>query len=179
MYGIRSLYYKMIKKFSDVEQIEQFTGFGLYDKEFIDILRKLDEPSPLMRGLVAELGYKRKFIEYEQPLRRSGKTHNNFYTLYDVAMLSITSYTKIGLRLAVFAGVISGFFSMLIGVIYLILKLMYWNRFPAGTAPMLIGMMFLGAIQLFFIGLIGEYIMSINTRVMKRPLVIEEQRINF
>lgn len=178
-YALRSLYYKLIKKFSDIEQIEHFTGFGLYDKDFIDVLRGLDEPSPLMRGLVAELGYKRKDIEYEQPLRRAGKSHNNFYSLYDVAMLSITSYTKIGLRIAVFAGVAIGFLSMLIGMIYLILKLVYWDQFPAGTAPILIGMLFLGAIQLFFIGFIGEYILAINTRVMKRPLVIEERRINF
>ena len=179
MYALRTLYYKMIKKFSDVEQIEHFTGFGLYDKSFVQVLRQLDEPSPLMRGLVAELGYRRKDIEYEQPLRRAGISHNNFYSLYDVAMLSITSYTKIGLRLAVFSGTLIGFLSIIVGFVYLVLKLIYWDQFPAGTAPMLIGMMFLGAVQLFFIGFIGEYILAINQRVMKRPLVIEEKRVNF
>ena len=179
MYALRSIYYKLVKKFSDVEQIEHFTGFGLYDRKFIDVLRKLDDPAPFLRGIVAELGWKRKDIEYVQQLRKSGKSKNNLYTLYDYAMLSVTSYTKIGIRLAVFLGAIAGFFSVVIGVLYLILKLLYWDKFPAGTAPMLIGMMFLGAVQLFFIGMIGEYILTINARLMKRPLVIEEKRINF
>ena len=179
MYALRSIYYKLVKKFSDVEQIEHFTGFGLYDRAFIEVLKKLDDPAPFLRGIVAELGWKRKDIEYVQQLRKSGKSKNNLYTLYDYAMLSVTSYTKIGIRLAVFLGAIAGFFSVVIGVLYLILKLLYWDKFPAGTAPMLIGMMFLGAVQLFFIGMIGEYILTINTRLMKRPLVIEEKRINF
>lgn len=176
---LRTCYYKLIKKMSDVEQIEHFTGSGLYDRAFIEVLRKLDDPIPFMRGIVAELGFERKEIPYEQPKRRAGKTHNNFYSLYDAAMLSITSYTKIGLRLATFAGVGVGILSFIIGVIYLILKCMYWDRFPAGTAPILIGMLFLGAVQLFFIGFIGEYILSINKRVMHRPLVIEAERLNF
>lgn len=179
MYRLRSLYYKFVKKFSNVEQIEHFTGSGLYDKEFIDVLRELNDPIPFMRGIVAELGFRRKEIPYEQPKRRAGKTHNNFYTLYDVAMLSITSYTKIGLRLCTFLGILTGIISFLMGVIYFILKLVYWDRFQAGMAPILIGIFLLGAVQLFFIGMIGEYILSINQRVMKRPLVIEEERINF
>lgn len=179
MYHLRSLYYKMIKKFSDVEQIEHFTGSGLYDKEFIEVLRNLNDPTPFLRGIVAELGFKRKEIPYEQPQRRAGKTHNNFASLYDAAMLSITSYTKVGLRLCTFFGIICGIISVIIGIIYLILKLMYWDGFVAGMAPLLIGMFFLGAVQLFFIGFIGEYILSINKRIMNRPLVIEEERINF
>lgn len=179
MYGLRSLYYKMIKKFSNVEQIEHFTGSGLYDKCFVEVLRELKDPTPFLRGIVAELGYKRKEILYEQPKRRAGKTHNNWYSLYDAAMLSFTSYTKIGLRLATFIGVGCGFVSAIIAVVYLILKLVYWERFTAGMAPVLIGMFFLGSIQLFFIGFIGEYILSINQRVMNRPLVVEEERINF
>lgn len=179
MYFLRSCYYKLIKKISDTEQIEHFTGFGLYDKSFIEVLRNLDDPTPFLRGIVAELGFARKEIPYEQPKRRAGKTHNNFYRLYDAAMLSFTSYTKIGLRLATFVGVAVSAISFIIGLIYLILKLMYWDRFAAGTIPILIGMCFLGAIQLFFIGFLGEYILSINARVMKRPLVIEEKRINF
>ena len=179
MYHLRSLYYKTIKKLSEVEQIEHFTGFGLYDKAFINVMRNLDDPVPLLRGIVAELGFRRKEIPYEQPQRRAGITSNNLYRLYDAAMLSITAYTKVGLRLATFAGVILSGISMLIAVMYLILKLVYWDRFPAGMAPILIGMLFLGSIQIFFIGLIGEYILTINQRVMKRPLVVEEERINF
>ena len=179
MYSLRSMYYKAIKKFSDVEQIEHFTGFGLYDKAFINVLRGLDDPTPFLRGIVAELGYKRKEIPYEQPERRAGKTHNNFYTLYDAAMLSVTSYTKVGLRIATFTGVIIGAISFVIAVVYLIMKLIWWDRFPAGAAPLVIGMLFLGAVILFFIGFLGEYVLTINQRVMKRPLVVEEERINF
>ncbi|AGF59154.1 glycosyltransferase involved in cell wall biosynthesis [Clostridium saccharoperbutylacetonicum] len=179
MYFLRSCYYTMIKKMSSVEQIEHFTGFGLYDKSFIDVLRNLGDPSPFLRGIVAELGFERKDIAYEQEKRRSGKTSNNFYKLYDAAMLSFTSYTKIGLRLATIAGFVLSALSIIISVIYLILKIIYWNDFPLGVAPILIGVFFFGSIQLFFIGLVGEYIMSMNTRIMKRPLVIEAQRINF
>lgn len=179
MYFLRSCYYRIIKKMSDVEQIEHFTGFGLYDKSFIDVLKNLGDTTPFLRGIVAELGFKRKDIEYTQQQRRAGKTSNNLYKLYDAAMLSFTSYTKIGLRIATMLGFVSAALSMLIAVVYLILKLIYWNRFPMGTAPILIGVFLIGSVQLFFIGLLGEYIMNINTRVMKRPLVIEENRINF
>lgn len=179
MYWLRGCYYKLIKKLSDVEQIEQFTGFGLYDKRFIEVLRNLDDPTPFLRGIVAELGFRRKEIPYEQPLRRAGKTSNNFYRLYDAAMLSITSYTKAGLRLATIFGSICSAVSMIVAIVYLVLKLVYWDRFAAGMAPLLIGMCFLGSVQIFFIGLVGEYILTINARVMKRPLVVEEERINF
>lgn len=176
---LRTCYYKLIRKMSDIEQIEHFTGFGLYDASFIEILRKLDDPTPFLRGIVAELGYKRKDLEYTQEQRRAGKTHNNWYTLYDAAMLSFTSYTKVGLRIATIMGFVFSIISILLALVYLVLKLMFWNMFPAGTAPILLGVFLFGSIQLFFIGLIGEYIMNINTRVMKRPLVIEEERINF
>lgn len=179
MFLLRTCYYKIVRRFSEVKQIEHFTGFGLYDKSFVDILRKIDDPTPFIRGLVAEYGYKRKEIKYEQQLRKKGKTKNNLYTLYDAAMLSFTSYTKFGLRLATFGGIIVSILSFIIGVVYLVLKLLYWDRFSAGLAPMLIGTFFLGAIQLFFIGFLGEYIMAINERVKHRPLVIEEKRINF
>ena len=179
VYALRSLYYKAIKKMSDVEQIEHFTGFALYDRSFIKTLRDLHDPKPFLRGVVAEFCGRRKDIEYEQPRRRAGKTHNNWYSLYDAAMLSFTSYTKIGLRLATFTGFAISMLSVVIGILYLILKLIYWNRFAAGLAPILIGMFFLGAVQLLFIGILGEYIMSINSRVMNRPLVVEERRINF
>lgn len=179
MYKLRSIYYKVIKKFSNVEQIEHFTGSGLYDRDFVEVLRNLKDPTPFLRGIVAELGYTRKEIPYKQPQRRAGKTHNNFYTLYDAAMLSFTSYTKIGLRLATFLGAGIGVGSLIVALVYLILKLVYWNRFNAGMAPIVIGMFFLGAVELFFLGFLGEYILSINQRVMNRPLVIEEERINF
>ena len=179
MYWLRGCYYKMMKKLSDVEQIEQFTGSGLYDRDFIEVLRNLDDPTPFLRGIVAELGFKIKQIPYEQPKRRAGETKNHFYQLYDAAMLSITSYTKAGLRLATIFGSICSLISMVVAVVYLVMKLMYWDRFPAGMAPVLIGMCFLGSVQIFFIGLMGEYILSINARVMKRPLVIEEERLYF
>lgn len=176
---LRTCYYKLIKKMSDVEQIEHFTGTGLYDRSFIDVLKTLDDPTPFLRGIVAELGPFRKDINYTQAKRRSGKTHNNWYTLYDAAMLSFTSYTKIGLRLATIFGFIFAALNMVVVLWYFIAKLIWWDSFPLGLAPMLIGIFFAGSVQLFFIGLLGEYILNINTRVMKRPLVVEEKRINF
>ena len=156
VYFLRSVYYKVIKNMSSVKMIEHFTGFGLYDRTFIELLRQLDDPVPFLRGIVAEYGFKRKDIEYEQAKRRAGKTHNNFYTLYDAAMLSITSYTKVGLRLATFLGFIGSAVSLGIAVIYLIMKLANWYKFQAGYAPMIIGIFVIGSIQLFFIGLLGE-----------------------
>lgn len=179
MYFLRSCYYKIIKKMSSAEQIEHFTGFGLYDKSFVQVLRDLKDPIPFIRGIVGELGFKKTEIEYTQAQRRAGKTHNNFFTLYDAAMLSFTSYTKMGLRLATFLGVICGGISIVVAIVYLILKLVYWDRFTAGMVPLILLVSFLGSLQLFFIGLMGEYIISINQRVMNRPLVIEEERINF
>lgn len=176
---LRTCYYKLIKKFSDVEQIEHFTGFGLYDKSFIEVMRELKDPTPFLRGIVAELGYKRKEIPYEQQKRKAGKSKNNLYSLYDIAMLSFTSYTKIGLRLATFIGFIIAVISMIIAVVYLVLKVIYWDTFTMGMAPVLIGMFMLGAIQMIFLGLLGEYILSMNARIMNRPLVVEEERINF
>lgn len=179
MYFLRTLYYKMINKIANVDHIEHFTGFGLYDKDFINILRNLEDPSPYLRGIVAELGFTRKELNYEQPQRKFGKTKNNFYSLYDIGMLGITSYSKVILRISTFVGFIVGGLSFLLSVIYLILKLIFWYSFPVGTAPILIGIFFLGGLQLFFIGILGEYIMNINTKILKRPLVIEEERINF
>lgn len=179
MYALRGLYYKLIRRMSRCDQIEQFTGFGLYDRSFVQTLRELHDPQPYMRGLVAELGPERKEIEYEQPKRRAGKTHNNFFTLYDAAMVGFTSYTKAGLRLATFAGFLIAGLSFLVGLVYLVLKLLFWNSFTAGYAPMMIGVFFMGGVQLAFLGFLGEYVMSINTRVMNRPLVVEEERLNF
>ena len=175
----RTVYYKLLKKMSNVNIIEHFTGFGLYDRSFLDVLRELHDPIPFWRGVVSELGYRMKEIPYEQQKRRAGKSHNNFFSLYDAAMLSFTSYTKTGMRVATFFGFIISAISLLIALVYLILKLVNWDNFQMGNAPILIGVFVLGGIQLFFIGLLGEYIMSINTRMMNRPLVIEEERINF
>lgn len=181
IYFLRTMYYRIIKNMSDVKMIENFTGFGLYDQSFIAILKHLDDPIPFLRGIVAEYGsgFNMKTIEYEQQKRRAGKTHNNFYSLYDTAMLSFTSYTKIGLRLATLSGFVISMISFIISVVYLVLKLIHWNNFQAGYAPMIIGIFFLGSIQLFFIGFLGEYVLNINTRVIHRPLVVEEKRINF
>lgn len=179
MYFLRSCYYKLIKKMSSVEQIEHFTGFGLYDKSFLNVLRELDDPMPFLRGIVAELGFKRKDIEYQQEKRRAGKTHNNWYSLYDAAMLSFTSYTKVGMRIATIMGFVLSGLSIAVAFVYLVMKLVFWDRFVAGMTPILLGIFVFGSVQLFFIGLLGEYIMSINSRVTRRPLVVEEERINF
>ncbi len=181
IYFLRTVYYKMIKNMSSVKMIEHFTGFGLYDKSFIKLLRELNDPVPFIRGIVAEYGsgFNLIEVEYEQPKRRAGKTKNNFYSLYDAAMLSFTSYTKVGLRLATWLGFLSSAVSLLIAFLYLVLKLFNWYSFQIGNAPILIGVYVIGSIQLFFIGLIGEYILNINTRVINRPLVVEEKRINF
>ena len=179
MYWIRTLYYKLIRKITDIDHIEHFTGFGLYDKAFVDVVRQLHDPMPYLRGIIAELGFDYKAIPYEQQRRKEGKSKNNFYSLYDYAMIGITSYSKVVLRMATFVGFIVGGISFVAGIVYFILKLLYWDRFSAGVAPLLIGVFFLGSMQLFFIGFLGEYVLSINTRVLDRPLVVEELRLNF
>lgn len=181
LYFLRTCYYKVIKNMSTVKMIEHFTGFGLYDKTFIALLKELNDPIPFLRGIVAEYGagFNMIEVEYEQAKRRAGKTHNNFYSLYDAAMLSFTSYTKVGLRLATLLGFVIGILSFIVAVVYFVLKLLYWDRFAAGYVPMTIGIFLLGSIQLFFIGFLGEYILNINTRVINRPVVVEEKRINF
>lgn len=179
VYFLRGCYYKLIRKMSNVEMIEQFTGFGLYDRSFVKTLRELNDPIPFIRGVVAELGPERKEIEYTQPQRRAGKTHNNWYSLFDAAMLSFTSYTKVGMRIAEFAGFGIALLSFLFGLGYLVAKLLYWDSFVAGYAPTMIAIFFMGGVQLAFMGFLGEYILSINERVKNRPLVIEECRLNF
>lgn len=181
IYFLRTVYYRVIRSMSQTEFIEHFTGFGLYDQSFIHLMRELHDNSPFLRGIVAEYGrgFNRIEIPYEQQSRRAGKTKNNFYSLYDAAMLSITSYTKVGLRLATFVGFLSSGISLLVALIYLVMKMIWWNRFSAGSVPMLIGIYVIGSLQLFFIGLLGEYILNINTRTIGRPIVVEEERINF
>ena len=181
IYFLRTCYYKAIKNMSSVKMIEHFSGYGLYDKTFVQLLRELDDPIPFLRGIVAEYGegFNMVEVEYEQEKRRAGKSSNNFYSLYDAAMLSFTSYTKVGLRLATLIGFIAGAISLVVAIVYLILKLKYWDTFSAGYAPMTIGVFLLGSLQLFFIGFLGEYVLNINSRVIHRPVVVEEERINF
>ncbi len=179
MFFMRSMYYKTIKRISDVEQIEHFYGFGLYDRSFVKVLADLEDPAPFLRGIVAELGFERKEIHFAQAKRRAGKTSNNWYKLYDAGMLGITSYSKVIMRIATMVGFIFSVFSLIIAGTYFVMKLMFWNSLPIGTAPIIIGIYLLGSIQIFFIGLLGEYVLNINSRVMKRPLVVEEERLNF
>ncbi|OGS10306.1 MAG: dolichol monophosphate mannose synthase [Elusimicrobia bacterium RIFOXYB1_FULL_48_9] len=179
MFAIRKLYYNIMERLSETEQIKNFTGFGLYDKKFVDILRSLDEPYPYFRGLVSELGFAVTTVEYVQPKREKGKTKNNLYVLYDMAMLGIVSYSKIPLRMSAFVGFILGFVSLSVAIAYFVYKIIYWKNFQVGMAPIVIGLFFFSAVQLFFIGIIGEYIGTIFTHVKKKPLVVEKERINF
>lgn len=179
MFKIREFYYYLLKKSSDTKQIQNFTGFGLYDKSFIDTLRSLKEPYPYFRGLVSEFGGKIFEMPYDQPIREFGITKNNFYTLYDMAMTGFVNHSKMPLRLSAFIGFISGTLSFLVALIYFIYKLLFWQDFQVGTAPLVIGLFFFSSIQLFFIGIIGEYIGAIYTRVQDRPLVVEKERVNF
>ncbi len=178
---VRKFYYWLLNKANDTgaELISNFTGFGIYDKEVIEELRKINDPYPYLRGLVSELGYQRDIITYKQPLRKRGITKNNFYTLYDMAMIGFTNHSKVPLRLAAFCGFALSALSLLLAFIYLVLKLLYWERFPMGTAPILIAVFFFSSMQLFFIGVIGEYLGAVLTQVLHRPLVIEKERINF
>ncbi len=179
MFLFRRLYYRTIGRISEVPLIENFTGFGLYDREVVEMLRSLNDPYPYFRGLIAELGYPRAEIPFEQPRRVRGVTKNNFYTLYDLAMLGITSHSKIPLRLATMSGFLLSFISLLIAFGYGVAKFIFWDSFTLGMAPLVIGLFFFGSVQLFFIGLLGEYIGAIHTHVMKRPLVVEKERVNF
>ena len=179
MFFIRKLYYNLIQKYAETEQIKNFTGFGLYDKDFVDILRKLDEPYPYFRGLITEMGFERAEIQFVQPKRKKGITKNNFYTLYDMAMLGFVNHSKVPLRMATFIGFSVAIFSLLVALSYFIYKIIFWQSFQVGMAPMVIGVFFFASVQLFFIGIIGEYIGAIYTQVKGRPLVVEKERINF
>jgi glycosyltransferase involved in cell wall biosynthesis len=179
MFGIRKLYYNMVKQMSEVESIDNFTGFGLYDKQVVAALRLMEDPYPYFRGLICEIGFRRAIVEFDQPKRERGKTHNNFYTLFDMAMLGFTANSKVPLRLATIVGFMFSILSFCIALVYFILKLILWDSMQMGTAPILIGMFFMFSVQLFFTGLLGEYIAQILTKVTKRPRVIEDERINF
>ena len=179
MYGLRTAFYKVIKWVSETRQVENFTGFGLYDQSFVRLLRAIDDPYPYMRGLVAEYGGDLGEVFYTQPKRMHGKTHNNFYTLYDMAMLGFVNHSKVPLRMASFIGFLCGTVSLLIALVYFVYKLFYWDSFQLGSAPLIIGLFFFASVQLFFLGIVGEYVGSILTQVRRRPLVIEKERVNF
>jgi polyisoprenyl-phosphate glycosyltransferase len=179
IYFLRTVYYKTLAGLSNVELVPHFTGFGLYDRQVVEILRKLQDPYPYFRGLIADIGFEPAVIEFVQPARQFGKTKSNFLYLYEEAMLGLTSYTKIPLRLATMTGFLAAFLSFLIGVFYLVYKLLFWSSFSLGTAPVTIGLFFFASIQLIFLGVVGEYISAIYVHVLNRPLVYEKERINF
>jgi glycosyltransferase involved in cell wall biosynthesis len=180
MYAIRSAYYKAIARVTNVKVFEHFTGFGLYDRKVMDILRRdFRDPNPYFRGQIAEIGLPAKMIPYNQKRRTRGITKNNWYTLYDMAMLGITNLSKVPLRAVVFFGFVCAMLSLFAGFIYLIAKLLFWNHFELGLAPTMIGLFFLGSVQLVSLGIIGEYVGSIHSIVQNRPLVTEKERINF
>jgi glycosyltransferase involved in cell wall biosynthesis len=179
MSRMRRSYYALVGRISDVPLIPNFTGFGLYDREVVEMVRGIDDRYPYFRGLIADLGYPRAEIPFLQPRRQRGLTKNNLYTLYDTAMLGITNHSKVPLRIATFCGFTLSIVSLLIALSYLVAKLLFWNSFSLGTAPLVIGVFFLGAVQLFFVGILGEYIGAIHTQVHKRPLVTEKERVNF
>ena len=176
---VRKLFYRTIGRISDVKLIPDFTGFGLYDRSVIEVVRQINDPYPYFRGLIADLGFEYATVPFDKPRRVQGITKNNFYTLYDIAMLGITSHSKVPIRLAAMAGCSLSIISLLISFLYLIRKLAFWEYFTFGTAPILISLFFFASVQLFFIGIIGEYVGAIHTQAMKRPLVVEKERFNF
>lgn len=179
MFALRRLYYKTISSISEVPLVQNATGAGLYDRQVIDILRTLQDPYPYFRGLLCEIGFPIATVPFTQPRRKRGVTKNNFYTLYDIGMLGITNHSKVPLRLMVMSGFLLSLLSLLTALAFLAAKLMYWDSFQLGLAPMLIGMFFFAAVQTFFLGIIGEYIGSIHTQVRNMPLVVELERVNF
>jgi len=179
MFWVRKRYYKLVNRLSSVETFENFTGFGLYDRRVMDLVKTFEDPYPYFRGMIADIGLPHKFLPYDQPRRRRGITKNNFYTLYDIGMLGIVNHSKVPLRLATFAGFAGAAASFLAGLGYLVYKLLFWSRFSVGTAPLVIGIFLLGSIQLLFMGIVGEYVGAIHTQVQRRPLVVERERVNF
>lgn len=179
MFWIRRKYYRLVNRLSGIDTIENFTGFGLYDRKVVDLVKQFDDPYPYFRGMIAEIGLPRFEIPYKQPLRKRGITKNNFYSLYDLAMLGITNLSKVPLRLVTFAGFASALLCVLVALAYTVYKILFWTRFSAGVAPLVIGIFFFLSLQMMFIGVVGEYIGTIHTLVQRRPLVVEQERLNF
>ena len=179
MYWVRKKYYRLANRLSGVETYENFTGFGLFDRKVVEIIKQMNDPYPYFRGIIAEIGMKRFEIPYHQPVRKRGVTKNNFYSLYDIAMLGITNLSKVPLRLVTFSGFVGALVSVLVSLAYFVYKLAFWNNFSVGIAPLVIGIFFFMSIQMLFMGVVGEYIGTIYTLVQNRPLVVEQERINF
>ena len=179
MFWIRKRYYRLVNKLSSIETFENFTGFGLFDRRVIDVVKTFDDPYPYFRGMIAEIGLPHTTIPFTQPRRKRGITKNNFYTLYDMAMLGITNLSKVPLRLVTLSGFACAVLCILVALGYFVYKLLYWNRFSVGIAPLVIGIFFFSSVQLISVGILGEYIGSIHTHVQKRPLVVERERVNF
>jgi polyisoprenyl-phosphate glycosyltransferase len=179
VYSMRTAYYRLVRKMADAELVEHVTGFGLYDREVVEQFRRLNDPYPYVRGLISELGYPVARVPYRQPNRKSGLSKNNLYTLYDLAMLGFTSHSKVPLRLAAMLGFVSGTVSLIVGLAYLVYKLLFWNQISVGIAPLVVGLFFFSSVQLVFLGIVGEYVGAIHTQVLRRPLVVERERINF
>ena len=179
MFRIRRLYYRIVSSISDVPLVQNATGSGLFDRAVLDVLRSLNDPYPYFRGLVCEIGFPIATVAFKQPRRLRGVTSQSFYSLYDMAMLGITKHSKVPLRLMAMTGFVTAMFSLMVAFGYLVAKLLFWNSFVLGTAPILIGMFFFGAIQMMFLGLLGEYIGAVHTHVRKLPSVVEAERINF
>ena len=179
MFWLRKQYYRIAERLSSVETIQNYTGFGLYDRKVVDLVRSFDDPYPYFRGMIAEIGLPTVKLLYDQPARKFGVTKNNWYTLYDIGMLGIINHSKVPLRLATFAGFTGAALSFFIALVYLILKLVFWNTFSFGLAPMLIGVFFIASLQLVFLGVLGEYVGAIYTQIQKRPYAVELERINF
>jgi polyisoprenyl-phosphate glycosyltransferase len=178
-YAIRSRYYRTLGRIAEIEIVQQATGFGLYDRSVVEALRRLNDPYPFFRGLLAEVGYEAARVPYKQALRRRGVTSQNFYTLYDIAFLGIVNHSKVPLRLATMTGFATAILSLFVALGYLFYKLLFWQEFTLGLAPLIIGLFFLSSVQLFFVGIVGEYIGSIYTQVKNHPHVFEKERINF
>lgn len=176
---LRRTYYRLVRRLAEFDIIQNFTGFGLYDRAIVDYCRKLDDPYPYFRGLISEIGLPTVRVPFVQPRRKRGFTKNNFYILYDIAMLGITNHSKVPLRLATMMGFGMSLLSLLVAIVYMIYKLIFWYNFPIGLAPIIIGLFLFSSVQLFFIGILGEYIGAIHTQVLRRPLVVEKERINF
>ena len=178
-FAVRRLYYRLVEGLAETRTIQNFTGFGLYDRVIMEYCRGLKDPYPYFRGLIAEVGLPVERVSYHQPLRTRGFTKNNLYTLYDIAMLGITNFSKVPLRVAAMLGFAMALLSLIVALIYFVYKLVFWYSLPIGTAPLVIGLFFFASVQLFFIGILGEYIGAIHTQVLNRPLVVEKERINF
>jgi polyisoprenyl-phosphate glycosyltransferase len=179
MFWIRKQYYRLANRLSGIETYENFTGFGLFDRKVVEMIKQLNDPYPYFRGIIAEIGMRRFEIPYHQPARKRGLTKNNFYSLYDMAMLGITNFSKVPLRLVTFSGFVGALLSVLVSLAYFMYKLIFWNNFSVGIAPLVIGVFFFMSVQMLFMGIVGEYIGAIHTLVQKRPLVVEQERINF